>query len=135
MTSDERKLFSEFPPVPTAEWEAAIAKDLKGRDPKTLIWKTEDGIDVKPFYRSEDIQRLPRTEIPATGRSWHVGCEAPNSEALRNALERGAQAVIVPVSLVNQIPAGEVSVHVKARAAEAAGFGRGTSGSLNIDPV
>ena len=29
-------LFEEFPPVSTADWEAQIARDLKGRDPKTL---------------------------------------------------------------------------------------------------
>jgi len=135
MSATNEKLFAEFPPVTTAEWEAAIAKDLKGRDPKTLIWKTEDGVDVKPFYRAEDIQHLSAAEVPLAARSWHVGCEASTNDALRNALEHGAQAVIVPLALVKQVPIDEASVHVKARAGDAAAFARATTGSLHIDPI
>ena len=63
-------LFAEFPPVSTAEWEAAIVKDLKGKDPKSLIWKTEDGFEVKPFYRLEDSPGLPALhDFPPAGRS------------------------------------------------------------------
>jgi methylmalonyl-CoA mutase len=53
------KLFEEFPPVATAEWEEAIRRDLKGADyEKKLIWKTEEGIDVRPYYRQEDLAGL-----------------------------------------------------------------------------
>lgn len=55
----QRKLFSEFPPVTTQEWEEKIKADLKGADyEKNLIWKTDEGFNVKPYYRSEDIQGL-----------------------------------------------------------------------------
>jgi len=54
--SNNERLFAEFPPVSTTEWEAAIAKDLKGADyEKKLIWKTNEGFNVKPYYRSEDL--------------------------------------------------------------------------------
>jgi methylmalonyl-CoA mutase len=47
--SNNERLFAEFPPISTAEWEAAIAKDLKGADyEKKLIWKTNEGFNVKP---------------------------------------------------------------------------------------
>ncbi len=50
-------LLEEFPPVSTAEWEAAIARDLKGADyEKKLIWRTEEGLAVKPYYRAEDFR-------------------------------------------------------------------------------
>lgn len=50
-------LFNEFPPVKTKTWEDTIKKDLKGGDyNKKLIWKTLEGFDVKPYYRSEDIK-------------------------------------------------------------------------------
>ena len=50
------RLLEEFPPVATAEWEAAIARDLKGADyAKKLIWRTDEGIAVKPYYRAGDL--------------------------------------------------------------------------------
>ncbi|PKP06762.1 MAG: methylmalonyl-CoA mutase small subunit [Bacteroidetes bacterium HGW-Bacteroidetes-5] len=53
------KLFSEFPPVSTQQWEEVINKDLKGADyEKRLIWKTMEGISVRPYYRSEDLEQL-----------------------------------------------------------------------------
>ncbi|MBQ0114086.1 MAG: methylmalonyl-CoA mutase small subunit [Bacteroidales bacterium] len=56
--ADER-LFNEFPEVSTEAWEAAIEKDLKGADyNKKLIWKTNEGFDVKPYYRANDIEDL-----------------------------------------------------------------------------
>jgi len=52
-------LFSEFPPVSTEEWEEKIRKDLKGADyDKKLIWKTNEGFNVKPYYRKEDLNNL-----------------------------------------------------------------------------
>jgi methylmalonyl-CoA mutase len=53
------KLLEEFPPVSTAAWEAAIARDLRGADyEKKLIWHTEEGLAVKPYYRAEDLAGL-----------------------------------------------------------------------------
>ena len=52
-------LLSEFPPVSTETWEAAIHQDLKGADyAAKLIWRSPEGIDVKPYYRAEDIAGL-----------------------------------------------------------------------------
>ena len=53
-------LFLEFPPVSTQEWLDKITIDLKGADfEKKLVWKTNEGFKVKPFYRSEDLKDLP----------------------------------------------------------------------------
>ena len=55
----DKKLFSEFPPVSTSQWEEKIIADLKGADYKQkLIWKTDEGINVKPYYRVEDLEGL-----------------------------------------------------------------------------
>ena len=52
-------LLQEFPPVSTQSWEEVIGKDLKGADyAKKLIWKTDEGLAVKPYYRAEDIAGL-----------------------------------------------------------------------------
>ena len=52
-------LLQEFPPVSTESWEEVIRKDLKGADyAKKLVWQTEDGLAVKPYYRAEDLAGL-----------------------------------------------------------------------------
>jgi methylmalonyl-CoA mutase len=57
MASDT--LLHEFPPVSTQAWEDVITKDLKGADyAKKLVWQTEEGLAVKPYYRAEDIAGL-----------------------------------------------------------------------------
>jgi methylmalonyl-CoA mutase len=55
----QHHLFSEFPPVTTQDWEDKIRTDLKGADyEKKLIWKTDEGFNVKPYYRAEDLDGL-----------------------------------------------------------------------------
>src|SRR5580692_7658161 len=50
---------SGFPPVNTETWEHAIHEDLKGADyAGKLIWRSPEGIDVKPYYRAEDLDGL-----------------------------------------------------------------------------
>lgn len=62
MSELKEKLFSEFPPVTTEEWMAKITADLKGAPfEKKLIWKTNEGFAVRPFYREEDIEGLKTT--------------------------------------------------------------------------
>jgi methylmalonyl-CoA mutase len=57
MASDN--LLQEFPPVSTQSWEDAIHKDLKGADyAKKLVWQSDEGLAVKPYYRAEDIAGL-----------------------------------------------------------------------------
>jgi methylmalonyl-CoA mutase len=57
--ADGLNLAAEFPPVATAEWEAAIQTDLKGADyEKRLVWRTEEGLKVKPYYRQDDLAGL-----------------------------------------------------------------------------
>ena len=52
-------LGGEFPPVSTEAWEAAIQKDLKGADyDKKLVWHTDEGIAVRPYYRKENLAGL-----------------------------------------------------------------------------
>jgi len=55
----DSKLFSEFPPVSTQQWEEKIKIDLKGADyNRKLMWKTREDFTVKPYYRSEDLKGL-----------------------------------------------------------------------------
>ncbi len=57
MSDQKEKLFTDFPPVSTEEWMEVINKDLKGADfQKRLVWKTNEGFNVNPFYRAENIE-------------------------------------------------------------------------------
>lgn len=88
-------MWEEFPPVSTAEWEAAIRADLKGADyEKKLLWHTDEGIVIRPFYRAEDLPgTIGQARFTGTWRIATAG-EIPK-EAVRGDLlhERGATAV------------------------------------------
>ncbi|MEN6589353.1 MAG: methylmalonyl-CoA mutase small subunit [Proteiniphilum sp.] len=63
MSKQREKLFTDFPPVTTEEWMEVVTKDLKGADfQKRLVWRTNEGFHVNPFYRAEDIEGLPALE-------------------------------------------------------------------------
>ncbi|MDR2580828.1 MAG: methylmalonyl-CoA mutase subunit beta [Fibromonadaceae bacterium] len=108
----KEKLFAEFPDVSTEEWEAVIQADLKGADyEKRLIWKTLEGISVKPYYRKTEtdgiswlLNNLPG-EFPfargtkKTDNNWEIRAEiyeqdakAANAAAKHN-LARGVEAL------------------------------------------
>ncbi len=59
MADSKEKLFSDFSPVSTDQWMDKVTADLKGADyEKKLVWKTNEGFKVKPFYRMEDLDGL-----------------------------------------------------------------------------
>ena len=63
MANSKERLFADFAPVSTQEWLDKINVDLKGADfEKKLVWKTNEGFKVKPFYRKEDLENLKTTE-------------------------------------------------------------------------
>ena len=63
MADNKEKLFSEFPPISTEAWKDKIVQDLKGADfEKKLVWRTDEGFKVQPFYRQEDLEGLQTTD-------------------------------------------------------------------------
>ena len=109
--SEQEKLFQQFPPVSTKDWIEKINSDLKGADfDEKLIWKTNEGFNVKPFYRNEDTQNLPFISAPTgdypfvrgnrtSGNCWLIrqnieagDFEAANKKAL-DVLMSGADSV------------------------------------------
>jgi methylmalonyl-CoA mutase len=63
MANSKNKLFNDFPPISTEQWEEVIKKDLKGADyDKKLLWKTLEGFKVRPYYRIDDIADKDFTE-------------------------------------------------------------------------
>ena len=63
-------LFDEFNPVSAAAWKQKIQVDLNGADyNETLLYKTDEGIIVKPFYTKED-RTNSKINLPKKG--FHI---------------------------------------------------------------
>ena len=84
MNTENEKLFGEFPPITAQEWKEKIVEDLKGADyDKKMIWKTQEGFNVNPFYRKEDIEgyseslpgEFPYTRGNSTSNNWKIRVE------------------------------------------------------------
>ena len=59
MSNIKEKLFTEFTAPTKQEWLDKIEVDLKGADfQKRLVWRTNEGFNVQPFYRREDLKDL-----------------------------------------------------------------------------
>lgn len=110
MAKNKEKLFDMFSPVTTEEWKAKITTDLKGADfDKKLVWRTNEGFNVYPYHRLEDLNKLhhlgtlpgefPYVRGTRMSNDWLIRqsfCgmepEAMNEEAVA-AINRGADAV------------------------------------------
>lgn len=114
------KLFEEFNPVSEAEWKQKIQFDLKGADyNETLLWHTNEGITVKPFYHSEQLKSV--TTI--TSENAFSICETievtdakSGNNLATNALNNGAESIkfniyepVAVSELLNEI--NEVDIH------------------------
>lgn len=94
-----KTLFEDFSEVSSKQWKQLIQYDLKGADyNETLIWKTDEGIHVKPFYHADAFQKL--TNISDTkATEWKIcqtifvaNVEKSNLKAI-NAIARGAESI------------------------------------------
>ena len=90
------KLFNEFEPVSAAQWKQKIQVDLKGADyNETLLWKTDEGITVKPFYHREDTITLGNFNTNAFSICQTIevtNVKEANHKAI-DAIARGAETV------------------------------------------
>jgi methylmalonyl-CoA mutase len=78
------KLFTEFPPVSTKEWEDVINADLKGADyDKKLVWKTQEGFSVRPYYRQDDTDKLSGLDAKPGEFPYRRGVDESNDWLIR----------------------------------------------------
>ena len=126
---ENNKLFNEFPPISTEQWEEVINKDLKGADyDKKLVWKTIEGFNVKPYYRSEDLANLEYLdnnpgEAPYTrgkqqgGNQWDIRQDirtldlAKANEIAHEAVERGATSLGLRTKTIQSADDMETLLH------------------------
>jgi len=105
-----KALFNQFKPVSAKQWKQKIQVDLKGASYNdTLIWTSDEGIDVKPFYHADDFEQMPDTSNTEVSKSkicqtiFADDVTVANSIAL-NAISRGAEAILFIV------PSKEISL-------------------------
>lgn len=79
MAEKKLNLLADFPSVSAQQWMDKITADLKGADfDKKLVWKTNEGFKVLPFYRAEDIENLKSTEVVPGKFPYVRGTKADN---------------------------------------------------------
>lgn len=111
------KLFKDFPDISTETWRNKIEADLKGADfDRKLVWKTDEGIPVQPYYRSEDLSSLNYLEyagslkpVSSAPNGWVI-CQdiIPGQDykeansRIKLALKGGAQAIRIQLEKANK---------------------------------
>ncbi len=95
MAENKEKLFDQFPGVSYEEWRAKVEADLKGADfNKKLVWRTNEGFNVEPIYRAEDIAGLKTTDSLPGEYPYVRGTRADNNWLTRQEIiaESAAEA-------------------------------------------
>ena len=117
------RLFEMFPEVSATQWKQQIQVDLKGADYNdTLVSKTIEGINVKPFYHPDDSPNAQNINLPS--QPWHI-CQhiyaktanSANKKAV-DAINRGAESILFSIDnatvsineLLENINPNEVSI-------------------------
>ena len=97
MADSKEKLFSDFVAPSAQEWREKIEVDLKGADyQKKMVWKTNEGFSMEPFYRKEDVENLATVnalpgDFPyvrgnkAADNSWYVRQDIKCGECAKEA--------------------------------------------------
>ena len=122
-----KPLFNDFEGVSSKAWKQKIQVDLKGADYNdTLIWKTNEGIDVKPFYHPDEFESLPDVSS-SNAAHWKIcqaivvsEAKAANLKAI-DAINRGAETILFNIEsetisaedLLKNIDLDKIPVDVK----------------------
>ena len=118
MADKKEKLFSDFSPVSTEQWMEKVTADLKGADfEKKLVWKTNEGFKVKPFYRMEDLEGLKTTDALPGEFPYLRGTKKDNNEWLVRQeirVECPKEANAKALDILNK-GVDSLSFHVKAK--------------------
>tara|TARA_B110000003_G_scaffold178452_1_gene177871 strand:+ start:9102 stop:10472 length:1371 start_codon:yes stop_codon:yes gene_type:complete len=104
-------LFENFESTSEKKWKQKIQFELQGKDfNNSLVWKSIEGIDVKPFYHSNSFSKSEDIEYKSS--KWKIGdsifvnsIEKSNLHAL-NLIKNGIEALyfIIPKELKSVEP-------------------------------
>ncbi|MCX2680702.1 methylmalonyl-CoA mutase subunit beta [Galbibacter sp. EGI 63066] len=121
----KHSLFSEFQEIPAKQWKQKIQSELEGADyNETLVTKTPEGINIKPFYSAEDLKD---SLAPTPVASWNI-CEkiyagnalVANKKALQ-AVGKGAESILFTIpkediqldALFDDFPFETIAIHIE----------------------
>lgn len=105
MAENKEKLFDMFPEVSYEEWRAKVEADLKGADfDKKLVWRTNEGFNVQPMYRQENIADLKTTDSLPGEYPYVRGTRTDNDWLTRQEIiaETPAQANELALDVLNK---------------------------------
>ncbi len=91
-------LFSDFEAVSSKQWKQQIQYELKGADyNETLVWESPEGIKVKPFYHTDEMETnlnaiTPSNPFAIVQNIFVHDVQKSNARALET-LQRGAESV------------------------------------------
>lgn len=122
-----KSLFKQFAPVSSKQWKQKIQVDLKGADyNQTLIWKTPEGIDVKPFYHPDEFDSLPEPSRTTAAsfkicQSIYVADVVKSNKKAIDSINRGAESIqfilpeeSIPIdALLKNIDLDAIPIHFK----------------------
>lgn len=97
-----KTLFDEFDPVSAKAWKQKIQADLKGADyNETLVTSTDEGIDIKPFYHTDNHDygfTLPESPAWYVTEKLYLENVDITIENAKDVIERGAESlwIIIP---------------------------------------
>ncbi len=88
MADKKLNLLADFPAITTEQWMNKITTDLKGADfAKKLVWRTNEGFNVMPFYRIDDVANLKTTDTVPGAFPYVRGTKAGNDWFVRQDID------------------------------------------------
>ncbi len=108
-------LFEEFDSFTAKAWKQQIQFDLKGADyNKTLVYESDEGISVKPFYHTDDLKgkniaKIEQVTNWCIGQKIYAGDARKANEKALDVLARGAN------SLLLVLPTPDIQIEVLLR--------------------
>ena len=67
------KLFDNFESISEKEWKNKVQVELKGLEyNETLLWGTNDKINVKPLYTKNDVDYSSIQPLPRKAKDWKI---------------------------------------------------------------
>ena len=67
------KLFEDFDTISEKEWKNKVQVELKGLEyNETLVWGTNDQINVKPLYTKDDVDYSQIQPLPRSSKDWKI---------------------------------------------------------------
>lgn len=96
-----KKLFSDFQAISARQWKQKIQADLKGVNYDTLIFHSNERIDVKPFYHQDNFTESYAPKSPETWNIYErifVEDEQKALEKIKFVLQKGTENLWLKIS-------------------------------------